>query len=77
MALRAPAVRRAAPGLHAARGGGPPGGFGGGFGGNVFPTPGEETGFFFMLPKKKKLTPISWEEQSPSVQPPHQEEDDC
>ena len=34
-------------------GGGPPGGFGGGFGGNVFPTPGEETGFFFMLPKKK------------------------
>ena len=33
-------------------GGGPPGGFGGGFGGNVFPTPGEETGFFFMLPKK-------------------------
>jgi len=36
-----------------AGGGGPPGGFGGGFGGNVFPTPGEETGFFFMLPKKK------------------------
>merc|ERR550514_1873877 len=35
-------------------GGGPPGGFGGGFGGNVFPTPGEETGFFFMLPKTKK-----------------------
>ena len=34
-------------------GGGPPGGFGGGFGGNVFPTPGEDTGFFFMLPKKK------------------------
>ena len=28
-------------------------GFGGGFGGNVFPTPGEETGFFFMLPKKR------------------------
>ena len=28
------------------------GGFGGGFGGNVFPTPGEETGFFFMLLKE-------------------------
>ena len=44
-----PSTRR----LTHAGGGGPPGGFGGGFGGNVFPTPGEETGFFFMLPKKK------------------------
>ena len=49
-AIDAPTVR--AHVTHAG-GGGPPGGFGGGFGGNVFPTPGEETGFFFMLPKKK------------------------
>ena len=47
------AIRPIGSRLTHAGGGGPPGGFGGGFGGNVFPTPGEETGFFFMLPKKK------------------------
>ena len=47
-----PSTRRLSGSRHTG-GGGPPGGFGGGFGGNVFPTPGEETGFFFMLPKKE------------------------